>query len=90
MIKSADGSAGLLHKITEPTAWRGGVQILMREEDDAKPMTRCEEKRKEWAKHWQCDMDVQKQEKKPWNNDESEEGEILEGEDRRGLRWFPP
>ena len=28
MIKSAEGSAGLLHKITEPTAWRGGAQIL--------------------------------------------------------------
>ena len=30
MIKSADGSAGLLHKITRPTAWRGGLQILKR------------------------------------------------------------
>ena len=28
MIKSAEGSAGLLHKITEPTAWRGGTRIL--------------------------------------------------------------
>ena len=28
MIKSAEGSAGLLHKITKPTAWRGGAQIL--------------------------------------------------------------
>ena len=28
MIKSAERSAGLLHKITEPTAWRGGAQIL--------------------------------------------------------------
>ena len=41
------------------------MQILMKEEV-AKPMARCEEKRKEWAKHWQCDMDVQKQENKPW------------------------
>ena len=28
MIKSAEGRAGLLHKITKPTAWRGGAQIL--------------------------------------------------------------
>ena len=29
MIKSAEGSTGLLHKITKPTAWRGGTQILL-------------------------------------------------------------
>ena len=28
MIKIAEGSAGLLHKSTGPTAWRGGAQIL--------------------------------------------------------------
>ena len=27
MIKSAEGSAGVLHKISKPTAWRRGVQI---------------------------------------------------------------
>ena len=47
MIKSAEGSAGLLHKITKPTLWRGGA------------------KRKEWAKHWQCDESVQYVEDKP-------------------------
>ena len=65
MIKSADGSAGLSHKITRQTAWRGGVQILRKEEEDAKPMARCEEKRKEWATHWQCGTEVQNQENKP-------------------------
>ena len=35
MIKSADGGTGLLHKTT---AWRGGVQSLMEEEEDAKPL----------------------------------------------------
>ena len=35
MIKSAEGSAGLLHKITEPTAWRGGAQILEKGMDKA-------------------------------------------------------
>ena len=34
MIKSAEGSAGLLHKITKPAAWRGGTQILVNEEED--------------------------------------------------------
>ena len=28
MMKSAESSAGLLHKITKPTAWRRGAQIL--------------------------------------------------------------
>ena len=28
MIKSAEGSAGLLDKISKPAAWRGGAQIL--------------------------------------------------------------
>ena len=25
------------------------------EEKDVRPLARCEEKRKAWAKHWQCD-----------------------------------
>ena len=51
MMKSAEGSARLLHKITKRTMWRGGVQILKEEEEDARLLDRCEEKRKEWAKH---------------------------------------
>ena len=42
MMKSAEGSAGLLYKITEPTAWRGGTQILKKEEEDARLLDRCE------------------------------------------------
>ena len=57
MIKSAEGSAGLLHKITKPTAWRGGAKIL-NEEEDARLLDRCEAKREEWAKHWQCDESI--------------------------------
>ena len=68
MFKSADGSAGLLHKITKPTAWRGGVQIL-KEEEDARPMDRCEAKRKEWARHWQCGENVQDIENELWKNE---------------------
>ena len=55
MIKSAEGSAGLLHKISKPTAGWRGVQILVNEEEDARLLHRCEAKRKERAKHWQCD-----------------------------------
>ena len=36
MIKSAEGSAGFLHKITKPAAWRGGAQILEKEEEDVR------------------------------------------------------
>ena len=53
MIKSAEGSAGLQHKITMPTAWRRRAQILKKEEEDARLLDRSEAKRKEWAKHWQ-------------------------------------
>ena len=49
MIESAEGSAGLLHKITMPTMWRGGVEILKKEEEHARLLGRCEAKRKEWA-----------------------------------------
>ena len=69
MIKSAEGSAGLLHKITKPTMWRGGVQIL-KEEEDARLLDRCEAKRKDWAKQWQCDESVHNVEDKPWKNEE--------------------
>ena len=41
MIKSAEGSAGLLHEITKPTPWRGGAQILEKEEEDARLLDRC-------------------------------------------------
>ena len=48
MIKSAEGSAGPFHKITKPTAWRGGAHTdLEEEEEDARLLDRCEAKRKE-------------------------------------------
>ena len=61
MIKRTEGSAGLVHKITKPAAWRGGAKIL-----DARLLDRYEAKRKEWTKHWQCDESVQNMEDKPW------------------------
>ena len=45
MIKSAEASAGLLHKITKPTAWRRSTQILEKRED-AWLMDRCEAEEK--------------------------------------------
>ena len=65
MIRSAEGSAGLLQKISEPTAWRGGAQILKKNEN-VRLLDRFEAKRKEWAKHWQCNEEVQSLEDKPW------------------------
>ena len=70
MIKSAEGSAGLLQKITKPTMWRGGMQTQKKEDEDARLLDRYEAKRKEWAKHWQCDESVQNVEDKPWTNEE--------------------
>ena len=54
MMKSEERSAGLLHKKSKPTAWWRGVQFLVNEED-ARLLNRCEAKRKEMARHWQCD-----------------------------------
>ena len=42
MIKSAEGSAGLLHKISKPTPSRCGAQILEKEEEDARLLDRWE------------------------------------------------
>ena len=82
MIKSAEGSAGFLHTITKPTMWRGGVQIPKKEEDE-RLLDRCEAKRKEWAKHWQCDEEIQNMQSKPCRNDELKECEEVEIERRR-------
>ena len=75
LIKSAEGSVGLLHKITKPTAWRGGAQILKKEEG-VRLLDRCEAKRKEWTMHWQCNEEVHNLEDKPWNNEELKKLEV--------------
>ena len=66
----------ILHKITKPTVWRGGVQILKEEEEeDAKLSDRCEAKRQELTKHWQCDEEIQNMRNEPWRNEEMKECE---------------
>ena len=70
MVKSAEGSAGLLHDITKPTAWRREARILRKEEEGVRLLDRCEAKEKEWAKHWQCDEGAQNMDDKPWKNEE--------------------
>ena len=46
MIKNSEGSAGLWHKISKPTAWRGGAKILKKEEGDARLLNRGDAKGK--------------------------------------------
>ena len=46
MITNAEGGTGLLHRITTPTAWSRGVQIMEEEEEDAKQLARCGEKKR--------------------------------------------
>ena len=48
---------------------------MKKEEEDATLLDRCEAKRKEWAKHWQCDEEIQNMQNKPWRNEESKECE---------------
>ena len=38
--------------------------------EDVKPMRRCEEKRKEWARHWECDSEAQAVHDNQWRNEE--------------------
>ena len=45
LIGSAEGGTSWLHKITKPTVWRGGMQILDEKEEDVRPLARCEEMR---------------------------------------------
>ena len=68
-MSSAEGGAGSLHRTT-PAAWRGGLQAPEELEEDVKPMRRCEERRREWPRHRQCDSEVQCAEDKPWRNQE--------------------
>ena len=51
------------------------MQILKEEEQDAKLSDRCEAKRKEWAKHWQCDEEILNMKNKSWRNDSLKEGD---------------
>ena len=58
----------------------------------AKPSKECEEKRKEWAKHWQCNREMQVLEERPWRNEEFrilEEGAAKKEneEKQRGVTW---
>ena len=70
MIKSAESSVGLLHKITKPAAWRGGTQILKKEEKDVRLLDSCEAQRKEWVKHWHRNESVQNVEAKSWKTED--------------------
>ena len=81
----------------KPPAWRGGTQILEKEEKDARLMDRCEAKRKEWAKHWQCGESVQNMEDEPQKHEELKKLEealprlrFVKGKNRSRLRWLPP
>ena len=78
----ADGRTGLLHKITKPTAWRGGVQILEEEEKDVRQVKK---RGREWAKHQQCNTEMQDLRDKPWRHEEVNkiEGRAAEVEGRR-------
>ena len=40
------------------------------EEEDARLLDRCEAKRKEWAKHWQCDEEIQNMQNKSRRNED--------------------
>ena len=73
------------------------------EVEDAKVLARCQEKRKDWMKHWQCGTEVQCQENRPWKNEElkkleedlprlteSNLAKAYKSENGSRLRWLSP
>ena len=70
IVACVEGGTGFLHTVTKPTAWREGIQILEEEDEDVRSLARCEEKRTEWAQHWQHNTDVQDLKDKLWRNEE--------------------
>ena len=42
---------------------------MKKEEENLRLLDRCEAKRREWAKHWQCDESVQNIEDMTWKNE---------------------
>ena len=82
-----------MHKITKPTAWRGGIQILEEEDEDVRSLARCEEKKTEWAEQWQHNTDVQDLKDMLWRNEELislEEGmtRLEEGDSEKAARNY--
>ena len=53
---------------SKPTV-QGGVQVLDEVETDVEPLRKCQVKRKERAKHWQCNTKVQDLKDKHWRNE---------------------
>ena len=39
-------------------------------EEGLEPMRWCEEKEREWARHWHCESEAQAMEEKLWRNEE--------------------
>ena len=75
-LRVQKGVLDLLYKITEPTMWRRGVQILKKEEDRCEvDWTVVRRWGKNGAKHWQCDEEIQNMQNKPWRNEELKECE---------------
>ena len=81
------------------------AQFFKKEEEDARLLDLCAAKRKEWAKHWQCNESVQNMEDKPWKNEElkkleeasptpkvrsGKSVETLQVKGRSGMRRIPP
>ena len=88
-IKMEEMHQHKVHKLTKQTLWRRGGQILEKE-DGARLLDRCEAKRKEWSKHWQCD-EVQSVRDKPWREESrkcEESGAEEEGDLKKAARLY--
>ena len=59
----------------------------LEEEEDARLLDRCEEKEKEWATHWQCDVSVQDMKDKPWKHEELKKLEEALPRPKKSANW---
>ena len=66
VVISGEGGAGFFHMVTQPTLWRGGIQILEEVFDGADPLRKVQEIRHAWSNHWQIGTEAQKLDAKPW------------------------
>eukprot|EP00974_Lingulodinium_polyedra_P098905 9586054-Lingulodinium_polyedra.AAC.1 len=57
----ADGSAGMLHRISKPVQAWGEPEVCKNRHEDPQPLCRVEAKRADWAKVWRVDDPVQEE-----------------------------
>ena len=88
MIKSAEGSAGRLHRITKPKLWRRRSTVLGERRGGCEVVGLLCGKKEKWSIHWQCDEEVQNTKDKPWRRCEEALPRLKEGDLESASRMY--